>query len=63
MQYREKNNISPTQILKRKVMDNQSSSHFLTLIDNESNQNMNVSSYDMKVPNEELTASQIKSLK
>lgn len=45
-------------------MDNQSSSHYLTLIDNESNPNLNVSSYDVRGQsdglNENLTASQIK---
>lgn len=59
--------MSPTQILKRKMMDNQSSSHYLTLIDNESNPNLNVSQYDVRGANdglsENLTASQIKSLK
>ena len=48
-------------------MDNQSSSHYLTLIDNESNPNLNVSQYDVRGANdgfsENLTASQIKSLK
>lgn len=48
-------------------MDNKSSSHYLTLIDNESNANMNVTSYDVRAPNdglsENLTSSQIKSLK
>ena len=66
-QNREKNSMNPQQILKRNLMDNQSSSHYLTLIDNESNLNMNVSSYDIRAPqeglSENLTASQIKSLK
>ena len=66
-QNREKNSMNPQQILKRNLMDNQSSSHYLTLIDNESNLNMNVSSYDIRAPHEglseNLTASQIKSLK
>lgn len=48
-------------------MDNKSSSHYLTLIDNESNQNKHFSSFDVRAPNEglseNLTASQIKSLK
>ena len=51
-QNREKNSMNPQQILKRNLMDNQSSSHYLTLIDNESNLNMNVSSYDIRAPQE-----------
>lgn len=63
----DKNNLSPQQLMKRQKMDNQSSNHYLNLIDNESTANHNFSSFDVRAPNdglsENLTASQIKSLK